>query len=131
MKLTRLSFNRLKETAANWSVPKDFYDPMANYLVYGWEPGSCFSAVLANDFFTAIQRSHPANTIKAFKATTGWINDCFPKRAWGNYKALDYWVNLTEEQRRSHLEEAKLIYTEQQEIMMGLQGIESQEPILW
>jgi hypothetical protein len=119
------------ETAAHWHVPKDCYDPMANYLVHGWEPGSCFSAVLANDFFVAIQYSHPANTIEGFKAVTAWISNYFPRRAWGSYRALDDWLNLKEGQRRRYLEEANLIYTEQQEIIMGLQGATSQEPILW
>jgi hypothetical protein len=131
MTLTKLSLNRLKETAVYWRVPNDFYDPLQNYLVHGWEPGSCFSAVLANDFFTAIQRSHPSNTVEAFKATTGWINDCFPKGSWGSYQALDHWIKLTDPQRRHHLEESRLIYTEQEEIMRSLRGESSREPLLY
>ena len=50
MKLTKYSHNRLYETFAKWQVPKDFAEPMANYLVYGYSPGGCFTSVLANDF---------------------------------------------------------------------------------
>lgn len=131
MKLSSLNRNRLKETAAYWHVPKDFYEPLANYLIYGWEPGSCFSAVLANDFFMAVQRSHPSNTVEAFKATTRWINDKWPHTAWGSYPAVDAWIKLREEDRRQILEAAGLIYTERQEVEMALRGkVAGPEPVL-
>ena len=56
MNITVYSRNRLYETFSKWDVPRDFADPMANYLVYGYEPGGCFTSVLANDFFAAMQR---------------------------------------------------------------------------
>lgn len=115
-----------------WQVPKEFFEPFYNYLINGWEPGSCFSAVLANDFFTAIQRSHPANTVDAFKRTTGWINDKWPQTAWGSYEAVDRWIKLTEEERREILEDTRLIYTERQEVEMALRGkVAGPEPVLW
>ena len=46
MNLTYHSKNKLMQTFATWDVPKDFAEPFYNYLVYGFSPGSCFSAML-------------------------------------------------------------------------------------
>lgn len=119
------------DTFIKWKVDKDFADPMFNYLVYGWEPGSCFTAVLANDFFTAMQASHPANTIPAFKALSGWINDTIPSAAYGSYEAVKDWCQLLPETRRTVLEHTGLIYTEKEETWLALQGEAKPEPLLW
>ena len=132
MKLSSLNRNRIMEGAYMWQVPKEFFEPFYNYLVHGWEPGGCFTAVLANDFFMAVQRSHPANTVEAFKKTTGWINDKWPHTAWGSYPAVDAWIKLREKDRRQILEDTGLIYTERQEVEMALRGkVAGPEPVLW
>lgn len=131
MKITAHSKNRIMESAAYWSVSKEFFDPMYNYLVYGYEPGSFFTALLANDLFGAIPRSHPSNNIEALKHLCGWIQDKFPKQAWGTYDRVDNWSHFPEERRRELLEEASLIYTEKEEIMLGLRGEKTVEPMLW
>jgi hypothetical protein len=71
MNLTPYSRNRILETFKTWRVDKEFADPMYNYLVLGFSPGSCFTSVLANDFLSAVSRSHPGNTIEAFKHLAG------------------------------------------------------------
>jgi hypothetical protein len=101
MNLTKYSRNKILETFQYWSVPKDFADPMFNYLVYGYQPGSCFTSVLANDFSGAIMRSHPSNTVEAFKALVGWINDYVPSMARGSYEVVEAWTNLSDSQRFS------------------------------
>ena len=130
MNITVYSNNRLRESASKWNVPSDFADPMLNYLVYGYEPGSCFTAVLANDFFRAIQSSHPSNTVEAFKCLTGWIRDRFPLEAHGNYETVNHWLALLPAERRTILERQGLIYTEQEEIMKTLKGEDIWEPAL-
>jgi hypothetical protein len=104
---------------------------MLNYLVYGYEPGSCFTAVLANDFAGAIRSSHPSNTVEAFKALAGWINECFPKEAYSSYEAVEHWISMGPEFRRSELERCCLIYTEQEEIIMTLKNEPDREPVLY
>jgi hypothetical protein len=131
MKITVYSNNRLLDTARRWDVPRDFADPMLNYLVYGYEPGSCFTAVLANDFFKAMASSHPSNTVEAFKNLTGWINEHFPRGAYGSYEDVHHWIAIGPEFRRRALERCHLIYTEQQEIMMTLKGEITHEPVLY
>ena len=131
MNITVYSRNRLYETFSKWDVPRDFADPMANYLVYGYEPGGCFSAVLANNFFAAIQSSHPANTVEAFKCLVGWINDCMPSEAYGSDNQVSEWCCLPDGHRRAILEKYELIYTEQEEVMLALRDESTIEPILY
>ena len=120
IKLSSHSKKKLEDTFELWRVDKDFSDPMFNYLVYGWSPGSCFTAVLANDFARAIQTSHPANSIPAFKALTGWIGDHVPRNARGSYENVDRWIKLDPHLRRAELELKGLIYTEKQETWLAL-----------
>jgi hypothetical protein len=116
MQITDYSKNRLKATFAKWEVDNDFADPMYNYLVQGFEPGSFFTAVLANDFMAAVSHSHPANTISALKRLVGWINDCMPVDAYGSYTAVKEWYRMDDEDRRYCLERHQLIYTSKQEV---------------
>jgi hypothetical protein len=131
MELTKLSLDRMKLSASRWSVAREYFDPLYNYLVHGFEPGSFWTAVLANDFMGAIQRSHPSNDIPALKHCVGWIQDSFPPGSYGDYSRIKQWMELTAHQRRLTLEECRLIYTEQEEIMLGLRGEQSEEPVLY
>ena len=131
MNLTVYSRKKLMETFAHWDVPKDFADPMYNYLIYGWAPGSCFSSVLANDFAGAISRSHPANTIEAFKALVGWIDSTVPEEARGSYEKVSAWGGINPEQRRIILEYNGLIYTPKEETWMALKEPVPSETILY
>jgi hypothetical protein len=121
----------MKETCARWTVPGDFADPMLNYLAYGYKPGSCFSAVLANDWRGAIGSSHSMNSVEAFKALTGWIHDVFPAEARGSYQAVDQWCQLDAVVRRAILERQGLIYTQHEEVFKILQNEHTVEPVLY
>ena len=122
--ITHYSRSRLYATFKEWEVPNDFADPMANYLVYGYEPGSCFTAVLANDFVGAIRSSHPSNSVEAFKALAGWIHSLVPLQAYGSYNRVRAWCDLDAEERRTILEHNRLIYTAKEETWMALKGEE-------
>lgn len=132
MKLTKLSRNRMMLSATRWTVAREYFDPLYNYLVYGYEPGSFWSAVLANDFWRAIQSSHPSNDIPALKHVVGWIRDSFPQESYGSYEQQQMWIRLDAHTRRMILEQYQLIYTEQEEIMLGLKGVQPvPEPVMW
>jgi len=124
MNITHFSRERLYKTFKEWEVPGDFADPMANYLVYGYEPGSCFTAVLANDFVGAIRSSHPSNTVEAFKALAGWIYSYMPPQAYGSYDKVNAWCDLDAEERRAILERNRLIYSAKEETWLALKGEE-------
>ena len=130
MKFTKHNRNRLLNTFAEWEVQREFAEPMYNYLVHGYSPGGCFTSVLANDFAGAIQRSHPANTITAFKALAGWIQNYVPYCAKGSYDAVNAWCYMDAENRRKILEDLELIYTEEEEVMLVLRNTYTKEPML-
>lgn len=131
MKLTAHSRNRLLASFNEWHVPKDFAEPMYNYMVHGFSPGSCFTAVLANDFARAIGSSHPSNTVTAFKALVGWMQNYVPLQARGSYQAVEDWTKLDHDQRRTVLENFGLIYTKEDEVMLVLNGTPTVEPALF
>jgi hypothetical protein len=119
-------------TANRWTVPREYFDPLYNYLIHGFAPGSFWEAVLANDWHRAISCSHPANTIQHLKMATGWIHDSFPLAAHGSYARIKDWIALEPIDRRIHLESVGLIYTEQEEVLLILKDTPAQaEPILW
>ena len=131
MNLTKFSRDRMMLSASRWSVPRDYFEPLYNYLVHGFEPGSFWSAVLANDFMRAVQHSHPSNDISALKNTVGWIQNSFPEQSYGDRFIVGDWVNRSGHERRQILESARMVYTEQEEVMMALQGKKSYEPMMW
>ena len=123
MNITHFSRDRLYRTFKQWDVPLDFADPMANYVVYGYEPGSCFTAVLANDFGAAMLSSHPSNSIEAFKTLVGWMRSYLPPRAYGSYERVRDWLDLDADERRAILEHNRLIYTAKEETWLALKGV--------
>lgn len=131
MNISKYSKIKLMQTFAQWQVPKDFADPFYNYLVYGYTPGSCFTSVLANDFVSAIARSHPGNTINAFKALVGWMRDTMPEESYGSYEKVKAWTGINPEQRRIILEHHGLIFTSKEEVVKILKDEPSVEPHLW
>jgi len=130
MNLTVYSQNRIRETFARWDVPEDFADPMYNYLVYGYQPGSCFTAILANNFIDAIRHSHYQNTVEAFKSLAGWMVDTLPVSIYGSYDKVDAWCDMPAAMRRPVLENHHLVYTEKQEVWMALKGVPTKQASL-
>lgn len=131
MKLTVYSQNRIRKTFADWHVPKDFADPIYNYLVHGYSPGSCFTAVLANDFISAMCHSHPANTVESFKSLAKWMRNALPIESYGSDLAVKHWIQLEDADRRRVLEIHQLVYSEKEEVLMTLKSESTQEPVLW
>jgi hypothetical protein len=131
MKLTDYSKNKLMKSLAEYSVPKDYADPIYNYLVHGFHAGSFWNAVLANDFMGAIARSHPANTITGLKVTVSWIfNTLSNGVTHGSYDAVDAWLKMSSEDRRIILQELGLIYTAEEEFTMTLSSAPTHEIIV-
>jgi hypothetical protein len=99
----------LKANAEYWQVDVDYYEHLINYLRFGWEPGSFFTAILANDCLGAFTKSHPMNRMENLKALAKWILNTFPQPAFGNYAKVDAWTKLTNDERRAHLESRGLV----------------------
>lgn len=131
MNISTYSRNHILEGMAHWDLPKDFAEAMINYLLYGFSPGSFFTAVLANDFMAAMRCSHPANSIQALKNLCGWIAERMPLTCRGSYDNVQGWLDLSDDRRRDILVNERLAYTEKQETWMSLQGRSTQEPMLF
>lgn len=130
MKLTKYSENRLLNSLLHWHVPKDFAEPMFNYLVHGFEPGGFFKGWYANDA-SSIIRSHPGNTVTALKDLMKWMLNCMPDPAWGNHDNVNNWIKMDAKDRRFVLEQYQLIYTEAEEIEMVLRNLPVTDPIFF
>ena len=132
MKLSKHSKNKFMGTFSQYEVPKDYADPIFNYLVHGFHPGGFWNAVLANDFMGAMARSHPANTVPVLKKTVSWImNHLVNGTTHGSYEVIDKWLKTPVEERRELLEALGLVYSEQQEIVLILKDEPTHEPQLW
>ena len=131
MNITVYSRNRLYETFSDWDVPREFADTMANYLIYGYRPGSFFSYVLSNNFAKAILASHPSNTIEALKHLVGWMRNNLPEITWGSYAKVNAWCDMPWSMRRPILENYGLVYTEKEEVWMILKEESTVGPVLY
>jgi hypothetical protein len=130
MKITDYSKHRIMHSAEDWTVDREYFDPLFNYLIHGFEPGGFWTAVLANDWFAAIQHSHPANEVENLKRACGWIQAKWPPESYGSYDLVHGWSKLASFTRRKLLEEAALIYTEREEVDMALRGTTTHAPLL-
>ena len=130
MNITKFSRNRMMESATRWTVSREYFDPLYNYLVYGFEPGSFWSAVIANDFMRAMQHSHPSNSIPHLKHVVGWMQDSWPADSYGDRDTVILWMDLESGNRRRILESSRLIYSEQEEVMMALKNVRTHEPFM-
>lgn len=121
MKISSHSKTLFMDSLRGMLVPTEYGDPLFNYLVYGIEPGGFWTAALANDFISAMRKSHPANTITHLKNAVSWIEYYMPKEAWGSYEKVNAWLNeLDEAGRRTILEDANLVFTKDIETWMVL-----------
>lgn len=130
MNITKYSRNRLMESATRWTVPREYFDPLFNYLVHGFAPGSFWTAVLANDFAGAMQHSHPSNSIPHLKHAVGWMQDSWPRAAYGDLPTISTWMAFSGHERRLYLEQHNLVYSEQDEVMMALKNVRTHEPFM-
>lgn len=100
------------EDSCNYrGVPIEWQEILYNYFVNGFQPGSFFTSVLANDLIGAANHSHVMNTWSAITCTCKWINDSAPDEAYGSYNAIIHWLSLTAEKRRAILEKKQLLST--------------------
>lgn len=129
MNITNYSRNRFYQTLNDWEVPKEYADVMFGYFVAKHHPGSFFSALLANDFAGAIVHSHPANSIQGLKHLVGWLRSTMLYGiAWGTSEVVQTWLHTSPEQCREILVKHNLVYSEQDEIMLCLNGKPTVEP---
>ena len=128
MILSEHSRNRLMHTFSLWDVQQEYRGHVYGYLVQGWPPGSFYTAVFANDFAGAMAHSHPSNRIDTLKYLSGWIQSHMPEQARGSYDAVEKWLGMSDDHRRTALEQAKLIYDTKTEVWLILKNEHTSNP---
>ena len=58
------------------------------------------------------------------------MQDSWPETAYGNRGTVLLWQELEPGHRRIILESSRLIYTEQEEVMMALKNVRTHEPFM-
>lgn len=114
------SIDKLHDTFSYWGVSDDFGDPLRNYLLYAYAPGSFMSGLLANDAKAMIGSSHPSNTVTEMKKVFGWLLDHAPAESWGNEKKVNAWLQKSYRSRRKILEKHQLVYSPHEETRITL-----------
>jgi hypothetical protein len=122
MQLSDHSRNRLLHTFSLWDVKHEYRGHVYGYLVQGWPPGSFYTAMFANDFAGAMAHSHPSNRVDELKNLSGWIQSHMPEQARGSYDAVEKWPGMSDDDRRTALERAELIYDTKTEVWLILKN---------
>lgn len=81
------------------------------YVIYGWDPGSFYTAVLCNDLAQAVLTSHPSNRWTEISACVKWLRFRAPTECFGTIEKVTAWMKLTDDERRKKCEEIGLIDT--------------------
>lgn len=132
MEIGKYSRNRLLKTFQEYHVPQEIAQSVYDYLVNGFHPGGFYSAVMANDFVGAMMRSHPLNDIPSLKHLSTWMgNNLQHGIAWGSRQAVENWLSLTDDERKTHLANWGLVYTQEDEVMLILKDAPYQEITLY
>jgi hypothetical protein len=128
MTLTEHSTNRLLATFAQWHVEHEYHQHVTSYLVHGFDPGSFYTAVFANDFAGAMRSSHPGNQVDGLKNLAGWMQERMPRESWGSREAVKRWLALDEAERRAVLEYHQLVYDTKTEMWLVLKDEPTTDP---
>lgn len=102
---------KFKSTFEPFSVPLEVQEALWNYFMYGYEPGGFTTAVLRNDFASAITRAHPSLTSENLRDIARWFFNVRLPDAFGTQEKIDAWRSLTNEQRQEIMEDHRLCAT--------------------
>lgn len=90
------------------SIPDTIQEGLWNYMSYGIQPGGFVTAVLMNDFFSAMARADHTWNGRSFKDLAKWIDNNMPRYMRGDEKSMIAWQEKTDEERRDIMIELKL-----------------------
>ncbi len=72
-------------------IPEHMQDGARLYIEQGIPPGSFLSAVLRNDFHTAIVQADRINSVR-LRDWADWLYWDIPRMAWGSLEIFNTWV---------------------------------------
>ena len=92
-----------------WNLQQEHVESLFAYFVYGFDPGSFFTALLENNMYEAACHSHPANRWEDIRNTCRWIVNSAPRNSYGSQKKVEAWMNQTDDERRKCCEDANIL----------------------
>jgi hypothetical protein len=84
-------------------------DAIVNYLLFGFEPGSFTTGLLANDLYRAIGSAHPG-VLDNLKEIVTWVNNVLPSHCYGDYDTVTEWLQDANGIRSSYVREVEKRY---------------------
>jgi hypothetical protein len=96
----------MKKLWLNWSyydVPQHTRESFENYILHGYRPGSFLSAVLTNNFVSAVCCADTENK-KYLIDIAKWMIHNAPAVCWGSEQAVTNWINDKDGARTSYYE---------------------------
>lgn len=90
------------------SIPDAIREGLWNYMAYGLMPGGFMTAVLKNDFFSAMARADHTWNGNSFKQLAKWIDTNMPRYMRGDEESMNKWIAKLDEERRDIMIELKL-----------------------
>jgi hypothetical protein len=103
--------DKFEKSFLYFDAGEEFKEELYNYVILGLRPGSFHWALYANDFVSACNRSHPANSWQYIQETGKWLYHEAPSECWGSYEKVDKWLALPNDERRAICEAKGLIAT--------------------
>ncbi len=88
---------------SNAAFSEDFKGTIERYLIYGYEPGSFATAILARDFERALYSADTHNR-KVFYWIARWVAERMPPGSWGSYEQVNAWCRDTDGRRTAFVE---------------------------
>jgi len=125
---TKITYGKYSKQLLIGKLSRDYVDqefgfPIVLYLTRGYMPGGCLTALLANDAYNAMLKSHPANSIDSFKSLVRFIVNHDVGSQWsGSYETVGSWRERSDSERHSVLVEQRLVYPQEEEVWKTLRG---------
>jgi hypothetical protein len=102
---------KFNKTFEHFPVTDEWQAEAYQYVVLGYDPGSFFSALFANDLLLAAQRSHPLNQWNNIQELVKWLHFEAPAQCHGSHEKVHAWLELSKEKRTKICEEKGLVAT--------------------
>jgi hypothetical protein len=111
MRSVKTKFEDSWDDIAMHDVSQDWRDIMKSYVIEGFDPGSFFVALLANDLMAAAAKSHELNSWKQIRGVVKWLYNRAPGQCYGSHEKVKAWLALSKDERRKINEGCKLLAT--------------------
>ena len=90
-------------------LPQHTQEALDNYLLDGYEPGGFLTAVIVDDWDTALRSADFANKSRFWYVCT-WVREIMPKESIGSHQKIKDWCRDKDGIRSAHRDQAEKDY---------------------